>query len=682
MSDISDKPSLESAAATAGSGEQQPPAVEELANNDTPVTAFRPRRRATVNFVPPTDLQIDGGQDADSGSTVTESATDSAATDSAAADKPTIISAPKDAAPNDTPNPSPTPEAGKPAADVLTPSDPALASPNTPTPPDAAPIEPDLSRPADMPKKGDQPARMTGFATTSVATAPMLSVQLSDDPSANQAKADSPLSASTAITPPASAPPSAPVTRATPNVERSEDSGANPGVEVPPVDKVPDFQEWLRQRQEALRKAREAAKKQSAETTTPKPGAAVPSPDEDENRHEPVLTVPGVTHGAADKSAAAPQTDTPTSLTDKETAAASSKDEEAASVAAGVGFNPNRTGRRGAVFNIPSSSGEQPGEQARGASGAQGSDGGRVQPTLDPLSRPTAVAPGRATASAGATNQSVNQPGSQSNQAFVLNEENLGSAEAVEKVLASTELAETPALKALKKFLEQGKPAPIVVEKPKPLKKIHNALKPKALLNLLGKSLIPPLIGTLSSAILLGGWTLVVVGFVVFFLSLSPIPFTDASGAVFWRFQANYASHWAALPRYYNAGVVIPWFLVSVLSAAAFVWITTGLALVLRVRKPLSAYLARMLDRRWYQLKNVFRKPTTAEDALLKTSLNDIESMLAQARKEAEDAVKKRKVAAAGGTPGGSQTNSISLGGAESSAMAQAAASRGSGGNG
>jgi hypothetical protein len=53
--------------------------------------------------------------------------------------------------------------------------------------------------------------------------------------------------------------------------------------------------------------------------------------------------------------------------------------------------------------------------------------------------------------------------------------------------------------------------------------------------------------------------------------------------------------------------------------------------------------------------------------------------MSAQARKEAEDAVKKRKVAAAGWHPGGSQTNSISQGGAESCALAQAAASRGSG---
>jgi hypothetical protein len=39
--------------------------------------------------------------------------------------------------------------------------------------------------------------------------------------------------------------------------------------------------------------------------------------------------------------------------------------------------------------------------------------------------------------------------------------------------------------------------------------------------------------------------------------------------------------------------VVIPWFLVFVLSAAAFVWITTGLALVFRLRKPVSAYLER-----------------------------------------------------------------------------------------
>jgi hypothetical protein len=317
-------------------------------------------------------------------------------------------------------------------------------------------------------------------------------------------------------------------------------------------------------------------------------------------------------------------------------------------------------GRRSPVFNIPPPTGAIAGEPSEPA----------TQQSSPP---PTSSVQGSSAAPRAAT------PPGKDAQPFVLNEESLGSAEAVEKVLASTELAETPALKALKKFLEQGKPAPVVVvEKPNPFKKIKQAISLKAI----GRLITKPISQLVSSAILLGGWTLVVVGFVVFFLSLNPVPFVDTTGRVFWLFQANYASHWAALPRYYNAGVVIPWFLVFVLSAAAFVWITTGLALVFRLRKLVSAYLERTLDRRWYQLKNLFLKPATPEDALLKTSINDIESMLAQARKEAEDAVKKRKVAAAGGTPGGSQANSISQGGAESSALAQAAASRGSGGNG
>lgn len=657
MSDTFDKPSLESAAATTDSGEQQPPAAAGVANNDAPVTAFRPRRRAAVRFEVLPDLAVDSGT-ADTeqqGAGSTQEKVDKA--DSEALDAPKLSSE----IASDISNTSNIPSDSAPAAAEAPKAPKAEEVGDAESP---AAIVPDLSRPADLPKKPDPPARATGFVPSSVATAPVLSVQLGDE---GASPAPSPASTSASASPNATTAPSNP--SPAPASQPRADEKPEAKVEVPPAEKVPDFQEWLRQRQEALRKAREAAKKERADTLNLKPVTGVPSPDEDEHRHEPSLAVPTGTAAPKDSSAdgkSASQAGSPAAASAASSPSPSSSPSSspgapaAAVTEGGVGFNPNRTGRRSPVFNIPPPTGAIAGEPS------------------DPATQQSSPPPTSSVQGSSAAPRAATPPGKDA-QPFVLNEESLGSAEAVEKVLASTELAETPALKALKKFLEQGKPAPVVVvEKSNPFKKIKQAISLKAL----GRLIAKPISQLVSSAILLGGWTLVVVGFVVFFLSLNPVPFVDTTGRVFWLFQANYASHWAALPRYYNAGVVIPWFLVFVLSAAAFVWLTTGLALVFRLRKPVSAYLERTLDRRWYQLKNLFLKPATPEDALLKTSINDIESMLAQARKEAEDAVKKRKVAAAGGTPGGSQTNSISQGGAESSALAQAAASRGSGGNG
>jgi hypothetical protein len=643
MSDTFDKPSLEPVAATTDNGEQQPPVAEKLASNDAPVTVFRPRRRAAVRFETPPLLQAEG--------------TDAASSQAESVQPPTTESA----TPTLTPTPTSAVEESSDQAAATVASAAAITVPDDlPAP---AAIIPDLSRPADLPKLAEQPARLTSFVPSSVATAPVLSVQLSDDGSSQEvsaARPNPPQTVKILSAEPAAAPESEPKPEEKPEAK----------VEVPPAEKVPDFQEWLRQRQEALRKAREAAKKDRPDALNLKPTAGVPSPDEDENRHEPSLDMPTGTGAPQDRSAdTSPPTQTSATATTTTASASPPSASTPAATAEGsaVGFNPNRTGRRGAVFNIPPPTTAIAGEPSEPVTG---------QPSPSPLDNPGSRSSSSAAGNPGGTRAS--SPSSQSAEPFILNEEGLGSAEAVEKVLASTELAETPALKALKRFLEQGKPAPIVVEKTDYFKKFKDAIALQSLVRLVSK----PLSWAVSSAILLGGWTLVVVGFVVFFLSLNPVPFTDAMGRVFWLFQANHASHWAALPRYYNAGVVIPWFLVFVLTAAAFVWITTGLALVFRLRKPVSAYLERTLDRRWYQLKALFHKSTDPEDALLKTSINDIESMLAQARKEAEDAVKKRKVAAAGGTPGGSQSNSISMGGAESSAMAQAAASRGSGGNG
>ncbi len=662
MSDTSDKPSLESAAATTDSGEQQPPAAAGVANNDAPVTAFRPRRRAAVRFEVLPDLAVDSGT-ADTEqqrAVLTQEQADKA--DSEALDALRPSSAPDAQIASNTSN---IPSDSAPPAPASAPA--AAEDPKAPKAEEVgdaestAAIVPDLSRPADLPKKPEPPARATGFVPSSVATAPVLSVQLGDE---GASPAPSPASTSASASPNAATAPSnqSPAPASQPMADEKPETK----VEVPPAEKVPDFQEWLRQRQEALRKAREAAKKERADTLNLKPVTGVPSPDEDEQRHEPSLAVPTSTDAPKDSSAdgkSASQTGSPAAASAASSPSPSPSSSPGAPAAAvpegGVGFNPNRTGRRSPVFNIPPPTGAIAGEPS------------------DPATQQSSPPPTSSVQGSSAAPRPPTPTGNEA-QPFVLNEESLGSAEAVEKVLASTELAETPALKALKKFLEQGKPAPVVVEKPNPFKKIKQAISLKAM----GRLIAKPISQLVSSAILLGGWTLVVVGFVVFFLSLNPVPFVDTTGRVFWLFQANYASHWAALPRYYNAGVVIPWFLVFVLSAAAFVWITTGLALVFRLRKPVSAYLERTLDRRWYQLKNLFLKPVTPEDALLKTSINDIESMLAQARKEAEDAVKKRKVAAAGGTPGGSQANSISQGGAESSALAQAAASRGSGGNG
>ncbi len=660
MSDPFDKPSLESAAATPDSGEQQPPAAEKLANNDTPVTAFRPRRRAAVRFEVLPDLAVDSGT-ADTEQQRAESTQEKAdKADSEALDAPKLSSAPDAQIASDISNTSNIPSDSAPPATAEAPKAPKAEEVGDTE--SAAAIVPDLSRPADLPKMTDSPARATGFVPSSVATAPVLSVQLGDE---GASPAPSPASTGASASANAATVPSNPSPAPTSQPRADEKPEAK--VEVPPAEKVPDFQEWLRQRQEALRKAREAAKKERPDTLNLNPVTGVPSPDEDENRHEPSLAMPTGTAAPKDSSAdgrSASQAGAPATAT---TTSARSSTPPAPALEEGVGFNPNRTGRRGAVFNIPPPTTAVAGETPESEAG---------KPSPSPLDSPGSRSSSSAAGNPGGAR--VSSPSSQSAEPFILNEEGLGSAEAVEKVLASTELAETPALKALKKFLEQGKPAPIVVEKTDYFKKFKNAVALQSLVRLIAK----PISWAVSSAILLGGWTLVVVGFVVFFLSLNPVPFVDTTGKLFWLFQANYASHWAALPRYYDAGVVIPWFLVFVLSAAAFVWITTGLALVFRLSKPVSAYLERTLDRRWYQLKNLFLKPTTPEDALLKTSINDIESMLAQARKEAEDAVKKRKVAAAGGTPGGSQANSISMGGAESSALAQAAASRGSGGNG
>jgi len=649
MSDTFDKPSLEPVAATTDNGEQQPPAAEKLASNDAPVTVFRPRRRAAVRFETPPLLQAEG--------------TDAASSQAESVQPPTTESATPTLTPTATPTPAPT-SAVEESSDQAAATAASAAAITVPDDlPAPAAIIPDLSRPADLPKLAEQPARLTSFVPSSVATAPVLSVQLSDDGSSQEVSAARPNPPQTVKIPsaePAAAPESEPKPEEKPEAK----------VEVPPAEKVPDFQEWLRQRQEALRKAREAAKKDRPDALNLKPTAGVPSPDEDENRHEPSLDMPTGTGAPQDRSAdTSPPTQTSATATTTTASASPPSASTPAATAEGsaVGFNPNRTGRRGAVFNIPPPTTAIAGEPSEPVTG---------QPSPSPLDNPGSRSSSSAAGNPGGTRAS--SPSSQSAEPFILNKEGLGSAEAVEKVLASTELAETPALKALKRFLEQGKPAPIVVEKTDYFKKFKDAIALQSLVRLVSK----PLSWAVSSAILLGGWTLVVVGFVVFFLSLNPVPFTDAMGRVFWLFQANHASHWAALPRYYDAGVVIPWFLVFVLTAAAFVWLTTGLALVFRLRKPVSAYLDRTLDRRWYQLKALFHKSTDPEDALLKTSINDIESMLAQARKEAEDAVKKRKVAAAGGTPGGSQSNSISMGGAESSAMAQAAASRGSGGNG
>jgi hypothetical protein len=651
MSDTFDKPSLEPVAATTDNGEQQPPVAEKLASNDAPVTVFRPRRRAAVRFETPPLLQAEG--------------TDAASSQAELVQPPTTESATPPLTPTATLTPTPASaveESSDQAAATVASAAASIVTDDLPAP---AAIIPDLSRPADLPKLAEQPARPTSFVPSSVATAPVLSVQLSDDGSSQEVSAARPTPQKTVKI--SSAEP-APAPESEPKSEEKPEAKVEAKVEVPPAEKVPDFQEWLRQRQEALRKAREAAKKERPDALNLKPAAGVPSPDEDENRHEPSLAMPTGAGAFQDRSAdTSPPTQTSATATTTTASASASTPPAAPASEEGVGFNPNRTGRRGAVFNIPPPTTAIAGEPSEPVTG---------QPSPSPLDSPGSRSSSSAAGNPGGARAS--SPSSQSAEPFILNEEGLGSAEAVEKVLASTELAETPALKALKRFLEQGKPAPIVVEKPNPVKKIKEAIT----LQRLGRLISKPLSWAVSSAILLGGWTLVVVGFVVFFLSLNPVPFTDAMGRVFWLFQANHASHWAALPRYYDAGVVIPWFLVFVLTAAAFVWITTGLALVFRLRKPVSAYLERTLDRRWYQLKALFHKSTDPEDALLHTSINDIESMLAQARKEAEDAVKKRKVAAAGGTPGGSQSNSISMGGAESSAMAQAAASRGSGGNG
>ncbi|MBU3655451.1 MAG: hypothetical protein FGM23_03710, partial [Alphaproteobacteria bacterium] len=291
MSDTSDKPSLESAAATTDSGEQQPPAAAGVANNDAPVTAFRPRRRAAVRFEVLPDLAVDSGT-ADTEQQRAESTQEQAdKADSEALDAPKLSSAPD-------------PQIASNTSNIPSDSAPAPAAPKAPKAPKAeevggaespAAIVPDLSRPADLPKKPEPPARATGFVPSSVATAPVLSVQLGDE---GASPAPSPAGASASASPNATTAPSNPSPAPTSQPRAEEKPEAK--VEVPPAEKVPDFQEWLRQRQEALRKAREAAKKERADTLNLKPVTGVPSPDEDEHRHEPSLAVPTSTAAPKD----------------------------------------------------------------------------------------------------------------------------------------------------------------------------------------------------------------------------------------------------------------------------------------------------------------------------------------------------------------------------------------------
>ena len=182
MSDTFDKPSLEPVAATTDNGEQQPPAAEKLASNDAPVTVFRPRRRAAVRFETPPLLQAEG--------------TDAASSQAESVQPPTTESATPTLTPTATPTPTPAPA---PASAVEESSDQAAATAASAaaiTVPDDLPapaaIIPDLSRPADLPKLAEQPARLTSFVPSSVATAPVLSVQLSDDGSSQEVSAAPP----------------------------------------------------------------------------------------------------------------------------------------------------------------------------------------------------------------------------------------------------------------------------------------------------------------------------------------------------------------------------------------------------------------------------------------------------------------------------------------------------------
>jgi hypothetical protein len=105
--------------------------------------------------------------------------------------------------------------------------------------PAPAAIIPDLSRPADLPKLAEQPARLTSFVPSSVATAPVLSVQLSDDGSSQEVSAARPNPPQTVKIPsaePAAAPESEP------KLEEKAEEKPEAKVEVPPAEKEPDFQ--------------------------------------------------------------------------------------------------------------------------------------------------------------------------------------------------------------------------------------------------------------------------------------------------------------------------------------------------------------------------------------------------------------------------------------------------------
>lgn len=491
------------------------------------------------------------------------------------------------------------------------------------------PVNPDLTRPADFPKAtspkemvpepkrgGDAPLAPP---PSSVVTRPFAGksfVAPTEGSVAGDQKADR--ASSTSVQEPV--------------VEASKGGGAAPTV-AETAESVPDFQDWLRQRQEALRKARERALRREealGDAAKTVQDSASDSPKEVAERQEPVLQTIGSQSTAN---------------------AAENQGNESKTAAAPIGFNPNR-GKRSTAFNIP--------------------------PPADAVVSTTPKAKAESTAAEEPLAASRAAPQDDGpNQAFDLNEAALGTHGTVEKVLSSTELIETPALKALKNFMDGKAPdkenaAAVAVKSKKSffsIKKIRQRL-------------YDFVFWAVSFLVLAGGWTLFVYGIMVLFIAINPIPFVDAGGNVLWSFDARYTSHWIGLRQYFNAGAVIPWSLVWAVVLAFCVWLLPGIALLKQGIQPTSSVFKRQLDRRWYQIKRLWRKPDEAEKVLLKTSMADIEGMLTQARKEAEADLKKRKVAAAGGTPGGSQANSMAPAGPSPAAMASAAASRGSGGNG
>jgi hypothetical protein len=85
----------------------------------------------------------------------------------------------------------------------------------------------------------------------------------------------------------------------------------------------------------------------------------------------------------------------------------------------------------------------------------------------------------------------------------------------------------------------------VVVEKPNPFQeKSQQAISLKAM----GRLIAKPISQLVSSAILLGGWTLVVVGFVGVFPKPEPCSLCRHKRAEYFRlFQANYASQLGGL---------------------------------------------------------------------------------------------------------------------------------------